>query len=61
MRTVIEQNGKKYLIITAQYVTGLYVVIYEEGKSMPIEQTGIRTQDEEGFHRGLRGEKNAMS
>ena len=55
MVTVV--NDKKMgplAFTTQQYVTGLYLAVYQNGKSMPITQTGLKVFDEVKFHKDLR-------
>jgi len=51
MTTIIEDEGSEFTFITQQYVSGLYVAIYEAGEL--VEQFGIVAKEED-FHRELR-------
>lgn len=53
MRTVVIcKDGKKRTVMTQQYVSGLYVAIYEEGKAIPTQL--VSTLKEVEYHRFVR-------
>ena len=54
MQTVFmgKEDGKKRKVITQQYISGLYIAIYEENKPIPVQTTS--TMREVDYHRGLR-------
>jgi len=49
---VLCKDGKKRKVITQQYVSGLYIAIYEEGKAIPTQLTS--KLKEVDYHRFVR-------
>jgi hypothetical protein len=52
MQTTVLLNGGKYKVVTQQYESGLYVAIYVEGETLPIESGS--NKKEVAYHRALR-------
>lgn len=52
MSTKLVNDGKTITIITQQYVTGLYVAIYEKGNPIPTQASSQK--EEVAYHRWLR-------
>jgi len=52
MITTIVENNKELHFVTQQYVTGLYVAVYEELGKMPVAQF-VSSMPEQEYHKML--------
>lgn len=58
LTTTLTVKGKKQIFVTEQYELGLYVAIYKEGNSIPVQ--GCLDVKEVNFHQDLRAQAKEM-